>query len=300
MKRKGWYKMLVIQNQALEVSINELGAELCSIIRKDNTCEYIWQADPTVWKHHAPLLFPIIGRLKDKEYMINGNYYTITQHGFARDLPFKPYQISDHCAEFTLFDNDYTHKMYPYSFELMIRYTIHNNVLIKEHVTRNNGDISMFYEIGGHDAFNISFDGEELTNYYVAFEGTTEIHPIVVDDNVLLSRSHHKIPLKDGRLYLNRTTFANDALMLDDLPVRRITLASKKSAQRVVLDFFDFPYIGIWSKYIPDHDTPFICLEPWSSLPDGSYLGKELEQKIGVRRIEPGQSESLSYSVSVY
>lgn len=293
--------MRSIGNEMLKVSIDEMGAELCSIIRKDDGTEYVWQADPSIWKRHAPLLFPIVGRLKDKEYTLDGKTWSITQHGFGRDMVFKARPVSTRCIEFVLTDNEYTHSMYPYAFQLIVRYSLDGNTLKKEHIVENRSDVPMYYEVGGHDAYALCLTpGEKITDSYVEFEGMTEIRPIITDENVFLSRDHRTIPLKDGRLYLDRHTFDQDAMMLDEVAVRRVTLGSERSEKKVVMDFADFPYFAIWSKYMPDRDVPYVCLEPWSTLPDGSYLGKALEEKIGVRCIAPGESENLSFSVSIF
>lgn len=290
--------MQYLENETLRVGIAEFGAELTSIVKKADGTEYVWQGDPAFWKRHAPVLFPIVGRLKDKEYTIDGQAYTITQHGFARDLEFAVHRISETCAEFTLTENEYTKAMYPYDFTFTIRYTLDGATLKKEHITENRSAAPLYYEVGGHDAYNILFGGEALSDYYVAFEGTDTLEVIDVDEAVMLSQTHHTVPLTDGRLYLSREVFAHDALMLDRLPVRRCTIGCLKHDRRVTMDFSDFPYFAVWSPY-KEQDVPFVCLEPWSSLPDGGYLGKALAEKVGVRTVAPGQSETLAFSVTI-
>lgn len=291
--------MQYLENDVLRVGINEFGAELTSIVKKSDGTEYVWQGDPAFWKRHAPVLFPIVGRLKDKEYTVGGTAYSITQHGFGRDLAFTAHPVSDTCVEFVLSANDYTKQMYPYDFTLTIRYTLDGATLRKEHITRNRSADTLYYEVGGHDGYNILFEDEALGDWYVEFEGADALSVIDVDETVMLSQSHHTVPLEDGRLYLTRETFAHDALMLDGLPVRRCTLGCTKHDRRVTMDFSDFPYFAVWSPYQPETDVPFVCLEPWSTLPDGSYLGKELEQKIGVRTVAPGASETLTFSITI-
>lgn len=295
--------MRTIANDVLKVSIDELGAELTSIVRKDNCTEYVWKADPAIWKRHAPLLFPVIGRLKDKEYEANGKTWSITQHGFGRDLAFEAHPVSNRCVEFVLKDNEYTHSMYPYKFKLTIRYTLSGNTLKKEHIVENLSKMPMYYELGGHDAYAICLTPEEkITDSYIEFaDDIKEIHPIVYDDDIMLTKDHRTVPLDDhSRLYIQRDTFREDALVLDDVKTRKVTLGSKVSDKKVVMEFDDFRYISFWSKYVADQDVPYVCIEPWTSLPDGNYLGKALSEKEGIRCIEPGESETLSFSVSVF
>ncbi|MCT0221434.1 aldose 1-epimerase family protein, partial [Lactiplantibacillus plantarum] len=63
-----------LKNEYLTVLINEAGAELSSVKSSDGI-EYMWQADKTFWGRHAPVLFPIVGRLKDDQYTVAGQAY---------------------------------------------------------------------------------------------------------------------------------------------------------------------------------------------------------------------------------
>lgn len=288
-----------LENNDFTVLIDERGAELVSFRSKRDDTEYIWQADPAIWKRHAPLLFPVIGRLKNGQYTAGGKAYTIPQHGFGRDLVWMLHRVSDTCAVYTLTQNEQTKAMYPWDFTCTVRYTLDGATLIKEHTTRNDSDTEMYYELGGHDGYALCLGaGERLTDHYVAFEGVDTLHPILADENVMLSQAHGALPLTDGRLYLTRETFRHDALILDDLPVRRVTVGCVKSSRRVTMDFADFPYFALWSVY-KDFDVPFICLEPWSTLPDGGYLDHAIERKVGVRRLAPGGQETLTFRTTV-
>ncbi len=291
--------MQVLENGLFHVEINELGAELTSFRSKTTGTEYVWQADPAVWKRHAPILFPIVGRLKDKTYTVDGKAYEITQHGFGRDLEWQARRVSDTCAEFVLEPNDDTKKMYPWDFVCTVRYTLDGASLKKEHITENRSGTPMYYEVGGHDAYNLCWqDGEQITDYYVAFEGTDALCRIVTDENVMLTRERVSVPLTDGRLPITRDLFANDAVMTEGLPVRRAVSGGSKNSRTVTMDFADFDYFAVWSAY-KAFDVPYVCLEPWSTLPDGGYLDHAIEHKEGVRVLQPGQSETLSFTTTI-
>ena len=292
--------MQFLENEFLRVSINEFGAELTSIVRKSDQSEYVWNADPAFWGKHAPLLFPIIGRLKDQEYTLDGTTYEITRHGFARDKEFTVVQASDTCVELSLSADAYTKAMYPYDFTFTIRYSLDGKTLKKEHIVQNDSNHTMYYEIGGHDAYMLSFDDAALSDYYLEFEGIDVLDVIDCDADVMLMQSHHAVPLKDGRLYLSRETFSKDnTLMLERLPVHRCTLGCLSHSRKVIMEFPEIDYFAVWSPYKPDCDVPFICLEPWSTLPDCAYLGKELEKKVGIRTVAAGRSETLSFRVTI-
>lgn len=291
--------MQVLENELFRVEIDPMGAELCSMKSKKTGTEYVWQADPAVWKRHAPILFPIVGRLKDLTFTAAGKPYKITQHGFGRDLMWQVGSAGDDYVEFVLEANDKTREMYPWDFVCTVRYTLTGATLKKEHITINRSDTDMYYEVGGHDAYTLCWlPGESITDYFVAFEGTEALHPIEKDENVMLSRDHGDLPLVDGRLPITRETFANDAIITDDLPVRRATIGCVKNDRSVTMDFADFPYFAVWSAY-KDFDVPYVCLEPWSTLPDGGYLDHAIENKVGVRVLSPGQQECLSFSTTI-
>ncbi len=288
-----------IENQAFVVTIDSKGAELCSMRSKQSGMEYVWQADPAVWARHAPILFPIVGRLKDKKYTVGGKEYSITQHGFGRDLEFACTDRSASSIAFTLTPNEYTKEMYPFDFALTVRYTLEGSTLVKQHIITNNGQDTLYYEVGGHDAYRVALhEGETMADYYVDFGEGDAVHPIVNDDALMLTEKKRTVPLKDGRLYLTGDLFALDALILDDLKTRSVCIRSDKSDCCVRMDFADFPYLGIWSKYI-GADTNYVCIEPWSTLPDAAYLDHALERKIGVRCLPAGETEILSFSTTI-
>lgn len=293
--------MVTLQNELFRVEINEVGAELSSFQSKTDGTEYVWQADPAIWKRHAPLLFPIVGRLKDKTYTVGGKPYEITQHGFGRDLTWQVVSASDTCAAFVLRQSDYTKNMYPWDFTCTVRYTLEGSTLRKEHIMQNDSDTDLFYEVGGHDAYALCWQpGERTTDYFIEFEGVCALHPVMTDENVMLSEQHGNLPIPDGRLPLTSETFCSDAIILDDLPVRRVSIGCTKNDRRITMDFADFPYLGIWSMYKPACDVPFVCLEPWSALPDGGYLDHAIENKVGVRMLRPNERETLSFTTTVF
>ena len=288
-----------IQNEVFTVVIDSKGAELSSMKSKASGTEYVWQADPEIWARHAPILFPIVGRLKDKTYTVGGTEYTITQHGFGRDLEFACTAQTETSIDFTLLPIDYTRAMYPFDFALTVRYTLDGATLKKEHITKNNGDTDMYYEVGGHDAYNVALeDGETMTDYYVDFGSGDAVHPLVNNEALMITKAKRDVPLNDGKLYLTDELFALDALILDDVQTRSVCVKSDKSAHCIRMDFEDFPYLGIWSKYT-GKPTNYVCIELWSTLPDAEYLDHALENKIGVRCLKPGESETLTFSTTI-
>lgn len=288
-----------IENEDVKATFSAKGAELCSLILKKDGTEYLWQANPDIWPRHAPLLFPFIGRLKDKEYTFEGKTFHAASHGFGRDSVFEVLQKETDCITFVLHPNDLSAEMYPFAFELQICYQLQGHTLKKTHTFFNKEDRTLYYEIGGHDGYNLCLEeGEKMEDYYLDFGSLDALYPLCLDENIMILKDTYKIPLEDGKLPLSMELFRVDALMLHDIPVHTIQLKSKKSDRMIQIDFEDFKTIGIWTKY-KDFDTNYLCFEPWSSLPDCAYLGKELEEKIDVRKVPAGETDTLSFSITI-
>lgn len=288
-----------IENEKFSVTIDSKGAELSSMRSKQTGIEYVWQAEPSIWARHAPVLFPIIGRLKDKTYFVGGKSYQITQHGFGRDLEFACTEQTDTSIALTLTPNAYTKPMYPFDFAFTVRYTLEGNTLRKQHITTNRGDTDMYYEVGGHDAYNVALEpNETMEDYYVDFGSGDAIYPLINDDALMITKDKRMVPLEDGKLFLSSELFQLDALILDDCKNRTVSIRSQKSKHVISMEFVDFPYLGIWSKYT-GKDTNYVCIEPWSTLPDANYLDHALENKIGVRKLAPNSSETLTFTTTI-
>ena len=67
--------MYNIENYRIKVSVSEKGAELQSFFDKETGIEYMWNANPAFWAKHSPVLFPIVGTLKDNTYYFQGKNY---------------------------------------------------------------------------------------------------------------------------------------------------------------------------------------------------------------------------------
>ncbi len=145
--------MIQLKNDHLLVRINEKGAEMQSI--QLNKLEYLWQADPGYWSKHAPVLFPIIGELKDGKYIFDDEEYHLSRHGFARDKTFEAKQSADTSAIFTLRSDTDTLAVYPFEFIFQVQYEIKQHTLYCSYIVQNVGDGDMYFSVGGHPAFGV-------------------------------------------------------------------------------------------------------------------------------------------------
>ena len=144
--------LVTIQNKALTVQIEDIGAQLASI-RDTRGAEYLWQGDPAVWNRRAPLLFPFIARLRGEQYLLDGKPYHMGIHGFCRSAPFVMTEQSANSVTFRYRDTEETRRMFPFEFILTVTYTLEGNRLVKSHHVQNLSNTPMYYELGGHDGF---------------------------------------------------------------------------------------------------------------------------------------------------
>lgn len=289
--------IVTIHNECLTVDIEDLGAQLASV-RSHQGTEYLWQGDADIWARRAPILFPVLGRLKDNTYLLDGVPHKIGQHGFARDCIFELVEQTDTQAVFRLTDNAETRRLYPFSFSLTITYTLEGNRLTKCHRVKNRSEQVMYYELGVHDGFRAPLEEHEtMSQYAIRLPGLDAITPYGMDEKAMVTPKGETIPLENGRLSLTPSTYHLDTVILDQPPQAKAVLVDGQDHPRVTVDFAQFPYLGIWTQDKP-FDTNYVCIEPWSTLPDATFVGRELSEKAGIRSLQPGQAEELSYTTT--
>lgn len=291
--------LCTLSNECLEVAVETRGAELRSLRGARGGLEYLWQGSHESWPDRGPLLFPLIGRLKGKSYSHGGKRYPMDIHGFARSMEFRPQRRGPTGHSFFLVDSPATREAWPFEFELELRYTLEGSRLRKEHILRNSGATELLYEIGGHEGYNVPlFPGESFKDYYVQFEGLDHLSTRCVDRELMITKESRIIPLDAGRLDLDLAIFEKDALILEETGARTATIGSSRHGERIRVSFPDFGYLGLWTM-AGVKEARYLCIEPWSSLPDCDYLGEELALKEGVRRLGPGAAETLAYTMEL-
>lgn len=287
-----------IKNNSLEVVISDLGAELQSVQFIKESTELLWQLNKNIWERQAPLLFPIIGRLKDEEYIYNAKTYKVPIHGFAYTSTFK---VENHLKDqitFSLTASNKTINIYPFSFKLIVTFQLIKNKLMKKHTIINNGSDEMFFELGGHEGYNLAlFDEEKMEDYYLEFTKQGSLFTYTTDNDVMMNKGKKEIPLDNNKLFLSPEVFKNDALIMDDLKVREVTLKNTRNSYVIKVSFEDFKYLGIWTKYMRSN---YICIEPWSSLPDANYIDKQLKNKQDIIKLKPNDEKKLNYTMTFY
>lgn len=278
-----------ITNGTLTASINPQGAELNSLIKDGK--EFMWEGNPAFWGKHSPVLFPIVGTLKDNKYTYKGNTYNFPRHGFARDNAFTVTAHEGNTATFLLAATDELKKNYPFDFQLELIYTLHESELTLAYLITNKGDVPMPFSIGAHPAFALPGDFED---YSLKFEKT---EPLVITPlvNDLLSDTTETLPAENGILPLAHKLFENDALIFKSLESKSVTI-QKNGTDYLAVRFFDFPHLGIWTKV----GAPFLCIEPWQGYSDTADATGDFTAKNGVINLEPGATHAASFTVTVF
>lgn len=274
--------MTSIENDILKVSIKTKGAELDSIYNKETKLEYIWSGDPAFWGKKSPVLFPIVGTVKNDIYYYNHKEYSLTRHGFAREMDFLMTGRTATSVQFTLQSNEITYAKYPFSFRFETIYNLEADKLIVTYKIVNTGTGILYFSVGGHPAFNVPLkENTTYNDYYLEFNAIeNEGHwPVSKDGLIELS----PVPLLNNtnRLWLTKELFYNDALVFKNLKSDKISLRSDKIPNGLEFDFAGFPYLGIWAAKNAD----FVCIEPWCGIADSVSSNQQLTDKEGINKL---------------
>ena len=253
---------VTLKNELLTVVIEKKGAQLASVKNAAGQ-EYIWQADPAVWGRHAPLLFPIIGRLQNGAYTLNGKPYKIPSHGFARDSAFAVTEQTDTRAVFVLKESEETLALWPFPFVLTVTYELEGDQLKKSCTVENPGEETMYFELGGHDGFVAPHSAEQtMDDCAILLPGYEDsITPYGMDEACMITPKGDAIALDQGRVPLKPAVYGLDTIILDSPASFRAILVDKEGKPLITMDYPGFPYLGIWTA-TPGFDANYVCIEP--------------------------------------
>ena len=289
--------MRELENDLVKVGIKDLGAEVSSFINKENNTEHMWQADASIWGRHAPILFPFVGQVNGGKYLFEGKEYEISQHGFARDMPFEVIEQSNNSITYRITHNADTLVKYPFKFQLDVIYTLIDKTLdIKYNVT-NSDSKTIWFSIGAHPGFNCPFTPTDAFNDYYLELNSEETSPRLEIENGLLSGKQSEFLKNETTLALKHDIFEQDAIIFEELKSSEICIKSSKNDQFVKMNFKNWPFLGIWTK--PNANAPYVCLEPWYGITSEADKATTLEDKKGILSLEMGKSFSCNYTIEV-
>lgn len=279
-----------LQNQFISATIQSKGAELCSLKNVNSHREFLWQADPAHWAKHAPVLFPIVGKLKQNTYKYKEKTYLLPRHGFAREMDFLLLEHTESKAVFQLCSSSKTKRLYPFDFDFRITFALDENALHTRYTISNLGKDKMYYNVGAHPAFALPLD---FSAYSIVFPIDSTLITYELEEE-LISNTFHQLHIENHRLPLAYSLFEKDALIFKQLESNVVTICENERPF-VQVSFADFPNLGIWTK----PQAPFICIEPWLGYADTTDASGVLEEKEGIQSLAAGCSKTVQFSTTI-
>lgn len=287
----------IIKNEYLTVEIRKKGAMLWSI--KDNgNREYLWQGIPPYWGDRAPNLFPCISGMTDGKYVYGGKTYELDFHGFAKDMDFEAEQISDSHIAFSIWNTEETYRQYPFQFEFSIIYRLEGAKIIVTYYVKNNDDKEMYFAVGGHPGFHVPLDGKStFDEWYLEFDTVENVKRVQISEDCLVTGELTDFPLARGvKMPLRHNMFDNGAIILADAS-NTVTLKSDTSNMMVRITYPNMSYLGVWHQI--NASAPYVCVEPWSSLPARDGIIEDLETHPTLISLKPKCNYENQWSIEI-
>ncbi|MBQ8183941.1 MAG: aldose 1-epimerase family protein [Clostridia bacterium] len=276
------------ESNNFSLGVKEMGAELTSFKSKLTGTEYIWSGNTDIWYGQSPILFPIIGRLLDDKYRLDGKEYTMPKHGIVRKKPFKLVDRTDSSLTFIQTDDDESYEMYPYHFELLVKFEITDNGLSVTHKVTNKSNVVMYYSFGAHPGFNCAIGD------YLEFSDDETLLTERIDHESILIEEKFPVETDGKKLIITKDIFNDDALILSDYKSKSISLKSDMH-NRVVKFNFDSPVLGIWAK----PNAPYVCIEPWWGINDNHDKKSDISQKRGIMSLGADESKTFTWNIEI-
>lgn len=286
-----------LKNEKLTLTVDSLGAEMRNLQTADGV-EYLWQGDPKYWGDRAPNLFPFIGRLTNNSYKYLGKTYPMGIHGFAAAKEFQVVCQETDLLVLELSSDEEIQKSYPFDFCLRICYQLKGDTVNIGFTVENKGHCTMPFGIGGHPGFNVPLvEGERFDDYELEFSVPCRPDRVGFTPTVYMNGEDKEYPLRDAAFIdLRHDLFDEDAIILKNM-AREITLRSKVSGRGVTVTYPDLPYLGIW--HWPKTDAPYVCIEPWTSLPSRQDIVEEFTCKSDMLQLAANKTYETTWSICV-
>ena len=294
---------MIIENGKIRAVIESAGAELTSLKKTDSAEELIWKADKEYWGRHAPMLFPIVGKVWNGQYKADGSTYCLPQHGFARDREFTLLCHDTESAVFCLESDEESLKVYPYKFRLEATYRLEDTSLITEWRIKNTGNTALYYQIGAHPGFNFrNFSKEDSIHGFfrltLADEPASQLVIGLLTPQGYRSEQAAMLSLdSDAMLPITPGLFENDALVLEGNQIDQVILYDKDCNPYIALDSSDAKVWGLWSP--PTKNAPFVCIEPWLGRCDTVGYDGDISSRDYINLLEAGKSAAFRFRITV-
>ena len=285
----------------MEITVANKGAEIRSL--KVDGREYMWNGDSKYWGRVSPILFPIVGKLKDDTLRINGNSFSMKQHGFARDAEFIS-QLTNNKQfplVYRMINNESYSENYPYNCELSVAYHLQDKSLVASWEVKNVGQNDMYFQIGAHPAFilpNYSVD-DEIHGYLQCFDSENKIVNPIVNTHLIDGLRHRcdsEIKLSDF-IPITNTTFSGDAILIENSQVQKIILFDKDKKPVLSVSCPQAEAFGVWA---PNKEgCPFVCIEPWCGISDSNDFSGDISEREYIHRLMSGGRFLFCYEIEI-
>lgn len=288
-----------LENEILSVRVSDEGAQLCSVFDKRTQTEHLWQGDVRYWREHAPNLFPYIARLTDGKYTYQGQTYEMKIHGFAKYRTLSLVKKSENELVYELTDDEQTRAQYPFAFAYRVHFILNQDTLSVIYEVENRDTKTMHFAVGGHPGFHIPFrEGGSFETYYLEVPKRDEaaLKRVIFSDDCFVLGEEPYEELKDGKLFLKHELFDNDAVVLTGSG-NTVVLTDGQEGTRIRVTYPGMPYIGFWHK--PHTDAPYVCIEPWSSLPSRKGVTEDLETQENLLSLEAGKTYQNRWDIAM-
>lgn len=288
--------LITIENGCLSLTVDTLGAQMMSL-RLHGT-EYLWQGDPKYWGDRAPVLFPFIARLTNDSYTFHGKRYPMTIHGFANASEFSVTEQTRATLVLELKSNEKTLAQYPIDFTFRVIFRLNGGTLEITYHVENHSETTMPFSIGGHPGFKVPIgENECFEDYYLEFSVPCQPDRVGFTPAVYLSGHDETYPLEESKkISLRHELFDEDAIILKNM-AREVSLRSRASSHAVIVSYPKMPYLGIW--HWPHTDAPYVCIEPWSSLPSRQGVVEEFSCKSDMVQLEPSGVYDNTWTITL-
>lgn len=290
--------MEILKNDFLEVELNAKGAEIIKIVGQQDHINYMWKRDSSLWANSAPILFPIVGALQNNECRIDGQTFSMKQHGFARHTQFDVCKQSESCVEYELKPTQDSLKQYPYLFNLKVAYILRENQLVCHCTVRNDDDKDIYFQIGGHPAFACPFlENESSNDYYLEFEKNESLDQKIVDiESRGISRQKTLLFDNEKRFFIRQSLFANDAIVLENIKSNYVVLKSLNHHKNIKFYMKNFNHLGIWAG---SHVGGLLAIEPWVGHADYAGFTGEFKEKEGIVKLAKNKEFECEFIIEV-
>ena len=287
----------VISSENLTATINDQGAEIVKIHSITKNIDYLWDGNPAVWPKTSPVLFPVIGGLKEDTYTYDGIKYKLGRHGFCREKVFKVTEQTKSVITFTLESDASTLAVYPFAFKFSVKHEIKDNQLFVSYIVENTDSKPMLFSVGAHPGFNVPIHKTSgFKDYYLLFSGVENAERFPINKEGLIENKSVPLLVNTDRMLLTNELFYNDAIVFKTLKSTSISLLCNTSENGLKYTFHGFPYMGIWQP----KDAPFVCIEPWCGLGDTVGSSYALEEKEGIVTLPVSETFVRSWDIEFF